>query len=375
MGRMNMNIPYLDLKRVAALHGAEIQQAVADVVNSGWYLQGDVTRRFEHHYADYIGTQHCVGVANGLDALSLTLRAYLEMGVLHEGDEVLMPANTFLATALAVSDNGLKIGFVDVKEDTLELNADALRNRVSPSTKALILVHLYGRCTYTEQVGKIVEEKNLLVIEDNAQAHGCMYHGKRTGSMGHAACHSFYPGKNLGALGDGGAVTTNDEEFAHTIRSIANYGFSEKYVAKYKGRNSRLDEIQAAVLDVKLPYLDSENRSREALAQIDSEIIANDLIRLPMKMDSFSNVYHIFPVFTSHRDKLKQYLQSKGVGTIIHYPIPPHLQTCYRTLDEASVAYPCTDRLAQEELSLPLNPTMTEEEVRYVADMINAFSR
>lgn len=378
-----MKIPYLDLKDVTALHQAEIQQAVSEVVGSGWYLQGRALQQFEQHYAAYIGTRFCVGVANGLDALTLTLRAYKEMGRLHEGDQVLVPANTFIATVLAVTENQLIPVFVDVDADTLDLNLESLESSITSKTKALMLVHLYGRCTYNERIKTLCETHNLLLIEDNAQAHGCIYKSAqptlkclhstvnyKTGSLGHAACHSFYPGKNLGALGDGGAVTTNDEALAQMICSMANYGFSEKYVATYKGRNSRLDEVQAAVLDVKLNYLDQENQRRIDIARTYYKCIKNENARLPKLMDNGDNVYHIFPVFTSHRDQLKQHLQDRGIGTLIHYPIPPHLQGCYKEYNNLSL--PVTERLAKEELSLPLNPTMTDEEVIYVVETLNS---
>ena len=367
-----MNIPYLDLKAVTALHGDEIQQAVAEVVGGGWYLQGEAVQRFERHYADYIGTQCCVGVANGLDALTLTLRAYMELGRIGKGDEVLVPANTFIATVLAITENRLKPVFVDVDADTLDLDLEQLEKAVTSRTKALMLVHLYGRCTYNEAIKTLCDQHGILLIEDNAQAHGCTYlqPQTRTGSLGNAACHSFYPGKNLGALGDGGAVTTNDEELAEVIRSIANYGFAKKYVATYKGRNSRLDEVQAAVLDVKLNYLDEDNGRRQAIARTYYHNIKNEAIRLPRLMDKGDNVYHIFPIFTSQRDALKEALQEKGIGTLIHYPIPPHQQACYKEWNHLSL--PVTERLAREELSLPLHPAMTDEQVAFVVEALNA---
>lgn len=368
---MTMNIPYLDLKRVTALHGEEIQQAVAEVVGSGWYLQGRALHQFEMNYAKFIGTKHCVGVANGLDALTLTLRAYKEMGKMQEGDEVLVPANTFIATVLAITENRLKPVFVDVEEETLDLNLEMLKRAITPKTKALMLVHLYGRCTYNEAIGRLCEQNGLLLIEDNAQAHGCRWRGRRTGSLGDVACHSFYPGKNLGALGDGGAVTTEDVELAEMIRTIANYGFSEKYVATKQGRNSRLDEVQAAVLDVKLKYLDEENERRAKLARIYYNNVENEAVRLPKMMNEGENVYHIFPVFVEERDRLKTYLAEKGIGTLIHYPIAPHQQECYA--EYRGIEMPVTERLARKELSLPLNPTMTEEEAKWVAEMVNSF--
>ncbi|MDE5551235.1 MAG: DegT/DnrJ/EryC1/StrS family aminotransferase, partial [Bacteroidaceae bacterium] len=273
-----MTIPYLNLKAMTSLHADEIQQAIAQVVDSGWYLQGEAVHQFEQHYAQYIGTTHCIGVANGLDALTLTLRAYKELGLLHDGDEILVQANTFIATVLAITENRLPPVFVDVEPTTLDLQPEALEQAITPRTKALMLVHLYGRCTYNETLRTICEAHHLLLIEDNAQAHGCHYGQRKTGSLGHAACHSFYPGKNLGALGDGGAVTTNHDDLAQMIRSLANYGFSQKYVALLQGRNSRLDEIQAAVLDVKLRHLDAETQRRIDIARTYYKYIQNDAL-------------------------------------------------------------------------------------------------
>jgi len=369
----NMKIPYLNLKAITSRHLDELQQAVAEVVSSGWYLQGEAVQQFEQHYAEYIGTQHCIGVANGLDALTLTLRAYMEMGKISEGDEVLVPANTFIATVLAVSENKLTPVFVDVEADTLDIDIKALEQAITPKTKALMLVHLYGRCTYNERIEKICQKHNLLLIEDNAQAHGCRYQQHRTGSFGHAACHSFYPGKNLGALGDGGAVTTDDEKLANTIRTIANYGFAQKYVASHQGRNSRLDEMQAAALDVKLRYLEEDNNIRQSHARTYYNNIRNKAIRLPDMMDYGTNVYHIFPVFTPFRNQLQAHLQEKGIGTLVHYPIPPHKQACYSLYNHLQL--PVTERLAEEELSIPLNQTMTEDEVQYIIEAINSFQK
>jgi dTDP-4-amino-4,6-dideoxygalactose transaminase len=367
-----MTIPYLSLKAMTALHVDEIQQAVARVVGSGWYLQGEAVQQFEQHYANYIGTHSCIGVANGLDALTLTLRAYKAMGRLHDGDEVLVQANTFIATVLAITENRLRPVFVDVDEDTLNLNLAALQQAITPKTKVLLLVHLYGRCTYNEQIRTLCEQNQLLLIEDNAQAHGCHYKAHNTGALGDAACHSFYPGKNLGALGDGGAVTTNDDELAQMIRTLANYGFSKKYVAPLQGRNSRLDEIQAAVLDVKLRYLDAENQHRINIARTYYKYIQNAALRLPTLMDEGNNVYHIFPVFTPYRDALQQHLCEHGIQTLIHYPIPPHQQACYKEYN--AISLPAAERLAQEELSLPLNPTMTDEQVATVIKAVNTFT-
>ena len=367
----SMNIPYLNLQAVTAQHSEAIHQAVTTVVDSGWYLQGNAVKTFEDHYAQYIGTRHCIGMANGLDALTLTLRAYMEMGRLKVGDEVLVPANTFIATVLSITENQLTPVFIDIDAHTLDLDTDALERAVNERTSALMLVHLYGRCTYNERIAQICHTHNLLLIEDNAQAHGCWYHQQRTGSLGHAACHSFYPGKNLGALGDGGAVTTNDDELADVLRTIANYGFKEKYVATMLGRNSRLDEVQAAVLDVKLQYLDEDNQRRQALARTYYNKISNPHIRLPQQMNEGNNVYHIFPVFTPWRDELQQYLNDRGIGTLIHYPIPPHKQSCYPTWNHLQL--PVAEQLAKQELSLPLSQVLTDEEANYVVEAMNAF--
>lgn len=364
-----MNIPYLDLQAVTALHGDEILQAALQVVESGWYLQGQAVQHFEQHYAAYIGTRHCIGVANGLDALTLTLRAYIELGRIRPGDEVLVPANTFLATVLAITDNQLTPVFIDVEDDTLDLNLAQLERAISPRTRALMLVHLYGRCTYNEAIQQCCQQYDLLLIEDNAQAHGCRYHDRRTGSLGHAGCHSFYPGKNLGALGDGGAITTDDDQLAQTLRAIANYGFERKYVARWQGRNSRLDEVQAAVLDVKLRHLDADNRRRQAIAQIYHTTLTNPQLGLPSHLEDSQNVYHIFPVFTPQRDALQQHLLAHGIQTLIHYPIPPHRQPCYPQFRHLSL--PVAERLAREELSLPLHPAMTDDDVRQVVDTLN----
>lgn len=368
-----MNIPYLDLKAVTAQHEAEIQKAVSEVVSSGWYLQGKAVRQFEQHFAAYIGTKFCVGVANGLDALTLTLKAYKELGKLKDGAEIIVPANTFIATVLAITDNHLKPVFVDVDAATLEMKTAALEQAINEHTGAIMLVHLYGRCTYHKHIESLCQQHHLLLIEDNAQAHGCKYQGRKTGSLGNVGCHSFYPGKNLGALGDGGAITTDDKEFAEVLQSIANYGFERKYVAKYQGRNSRLDDIQAAVLDVKLKYLDEDNAKRQTLAHIYYQNTDNPFVHLPQLMEEESNVYHIFPIFTPYRDELQQHLQTKGIQTLIHYPIPPHQQECYRLWKHLTM--PVTEQLAKQELSLPLNPTMTEEEVSYVTNTINLFKK
>lgn len=365
-------IPFLSLKEVTALHGKEIQEAVAQAVESGWYLQGERNALFERHYADYIGTQYCVGCANGLDALIWIFRAYIEMGAMKAGDEVIVPANTFIATILAITENGLKPVLVEPRYDTLEIDDEQIEKAVTDKTRAIAIVHLYGRNAYTDKIGALCQKYGLKLIEDNAQAHGCRVpDGRRTGSIGDAAGHSFYPGKNLGALGDGGAVTTNDPDLAETIRALANYGSQKKYVFKYTGRNSRLDEIQAAILDVKLKYLDEDNAHRQSIAKYYYEHISNPLVTLPERLPDAQNVYHLFPVLCSRRDELQACLKENGVGTQIHYPVPPHMQECYRQF--AHLSLPVTERIAQEELSIPISPYMSMAEAEEVVAVLNGF--
>lgn len=372
-------IPFLSLKDVTALHRAEINEAVMRVVNGGWYLQGKENARFEENYSKFIGTKYTVGCANGLDALIWIFRAYIEMGVMQAGDEVIVPANTYIATILAITENVLKPVLVEPNPNTLEIDEDAIEAAVTPRTKAIAIVHLYGRNAYTEKIGNLCKKYNLKLIEDNAQAHGCKHSdGRRTGSIGDAAGHSFYPGKNLGALGDGGAVTTNDKELAEAVRALANYGSQKKYVFKYTGRNSRLDEIQAAVLDVKLKYLTEDNGHRQEMAHYYYEHISNPLITLPDLLPDEQNVYHLFPILVGERkrDALHDYLEQNGVGTVCHYPIAPHEQECYSKAawNTPRLSLPITERLAEEELSLPIGPAITKEEVLQVAALVNKFN-
>ena len=373
-----MKIPFLSLKDVTALHGAEINEAVTRVVNGGWYLQGKENERFEENYSKFIGSKYTIGCANGLDALIWIFRAYIEMGVMEPGDEVIVPANTYIATILAITENGLKPILVEPKLNTLEINDDLIEAVITPKTKAITIVHLYGRNAYTEKIGALCKKYNLKLVEDNAQAHGCMHiDGRRTGSIGDAAGHSFYPGKNLGALGDGGAVTTNDPELAAAVRALANYGSQKKYVFKYTGRNSRLDEIQAAVLDVKLKYLVEDNQRRKEVAHCYYEGIKNPLIALPDLLPDEQNAYHLFPIIVGggKRDALHDYLDQNGVGTVIHYPIAPHKQECYAKAgwNTPLLSLPITERLADEELSLPIGPSITLEEVSEVVRLIDEF--
>ncbi len=371
-----MDVPFLSLKEVTDLHNKEINEAVTRVVNSGWYLQGKENERFEAEYANYIGTKYCIGVANGLDALIWILRAYLELGRLKKGDEIIVPANTYIATILAITENGLVPVLVEPKYETLEIDEDLIESKITSKTKAIMIVHLYGRLAYSKKIGELCKKYNLYLFEDNAQAHGCRFGEKRTGSLGNAAGHSFYPGKNLGALGDAGAVTTNDAEVAETVRALANYGSKKKYVFDYTGRNSRLDEIQAAVLDVKLKYLEEDNEHRKQIARLYIEGIKNPAITLPQTKDYNENVFHLFPIFTENlekREKLQEYLKQKGIGTVIHYPIPPHKQKCYKAWNEISL--PITERIHNTELSLPIGPAITEEQAKYIIDTINSWNQ
>ena len=366
-------IPFLELKQVTAAHADEIHEAVRRVVDSGWYLQGEENARFEREYADFIGTKHCIGVANGLDALNWIFRAYKEMGRLAPGDEIIVPANTFIATILAITDNGLTPVLVEPDIRTLEMDDSLIEERISARTKAICIVHLYGRCAYTERIRQICDKYGLLLIEDNAQAHGCRTpDGRRTGSLGDAAGHSFYPGKNLGALGDAGAVTTDDKELADVIRSLANYGSSKKYVFQYCGRNSRLDEIQAAVLRVKLRYLDEDNAHRAKIARLYYEQLSGlSGLTLPVFLPDEQNAYHLFPVLCEHRDDLQASLKDNGVQTVIHYPIPPHKQACYRGWN--GLSFPITEYIAEHELSLPISPVVSSGDISEVCRLIRVY--
>ena len=372
------NIPFLSLKDVTALHGAEINEAVSRVVNGGWYLQGAENEKFEKDFSVFIGAKHCVGCANGLDALIWIFRAYIEMGVMQPGDEVIVPANTYIATILAITENGLVPILVEPKPNTLEIDDDLIESHITSKTKAIAIVHLYGRIAYTNKIGELCKKYNLKLVEDCAQSHGCKFEdGRMSGNLGDAAGFSFYPGKNLGALGDGGAMVTNDEELAKAVRALANYGSQKKYVFKYAGRNSRLDEVQAAVLDVKLKYLVEDNAHRKEVAHYYYEHINNPLITLPDLLPDEQNAYHLFPIVVSDgkRNALHDYLAENGVGTVCHYPIAPHKQECYskETWNVPQLSLPITERLADEELSIPIGPTISMDEVKEVVKLINSF--
>ena len=365
-------IKFLDLKGVTDKYSDELHEAVNRVVDSGWYLQGNENKTFEENYAKYIGSDYCVGVGNGLDALIWIYRAYIELGMMKPGDEVIVPANTYIASILAITENGLVPVLVEPKIETLEIDDVIIEAAITERTKSILIVHLYGRCAYTDKIGELCKKYHLKLVEDNAQAHGCRFRDQRTGSLGHAAGHSFYPGKNLGAFGDAGAVTTDDKVLADCIRALANYGSQKKYVFKYKGKNSRLDELHAAVLDVKLRHLDEDNKHRQEIANYYYDNIKNPLIKFPVRLNDDNNVYHIFPVLCGQRNKLQQYLTENGVQTLIHYPIPPHKQECYKEWNDRS--YPITEQIHQQELSLPISPVMNKEEAKKVIDMLNQFA-
>lgn len=364
-------IKFLDLQKINQRYEAELKEVINRVVDSGWYLQGKENEQFEHNYAQYIGSKHCIGVANGLDALRLILKAYLEMGIMNEGDEIIVPANTYIASILAITDNRLKPVLVEPSIDSLQIDDSLIEQAITSRTRGIMVVHLYGQCAYTDKIGEICKTYGLKLIEDNAQAHGCLFKERKTGSLGEAAGHSFYPGKNLGAFGDAGAVTTDDENLARMIRTLANYGSSKKYVFDYPGLNSRLDEIQAAILDLKLRHLDQDTQLRREVAKYYCENIKHPSITLPTVKDWNAHVFHLFPILSYERDEFQGYLMANGVQTLIHYPIPPHLQKCYPYFNDLSL--PITEKIHARVLSLPISPVMTQEEVEQVVNLINKY--
>ena len=365
-------IKFLDLQKINLLYQQEIEQKLLDVFRSGWYLMGEEVKNFENNLAQYIDTKHAIGVANGLDALRLIFRAYIELGVMKAGDEVIVPANTYIASILALSDNGLVPVLVEPDDSTFNLDITKIEEAITPKTKTILIVHLQGRIVFSEELKSIAAKHNLKIVEDNAQAIGATWQGIKSGNLGDAAGFSFYPGKNLGALGDAGAVTTNDDELAKTIRAIANYGSNQKYINIYKGLNSRLDELQAAVLDIKLKYIDNENESRRVIAKRFIAEINNPKIILPENpQDEKEHVWHVFVVRSKDRDALQNYLSEKGIQTIIHYPIPPHQQEAYKEL--ANLSFPITEIMHNEVLSLPISSVLTEDEVTEIIYVVNQF--
>lgn len=369
-------INFLDLKSVNAAHHDELASACDRVIRSGWYIGGRELANFETEFAKYCGSKHCIGVANGLDALVLTMRAWMALGRLAEGDEVIVPSNTYIASILAISENRLTPVLVEPDVTTFNLCPANVRKAITPKTRAILPVHLYGQLADMPQILAIAEEHKLLVLEDAAQSHGASFNGKKAGSWGHAAGFSFYPGKNLGALGDAGAVTTDDSELADTLRALRNYGSHEKYKNLYRGVNSRLDEIQAAMLCVKLKYLDEQTRHRREIATLYSEGIDNSAIQLPSTAgrsatDFENHVWHLFVIRSAQRDALKEHLLAKGVETLIHYPIPPHQQRAYSEWSDHS--YPVSESIHNQVLSLPIGPSLSLDDARLVIDACNSF--
>lgn len=370
-------IKFLDLQKINISYHTEIEEALFRVYRSGWYLLGEEVKSFENEYANFIGTKHCIGVANGLDALRLIFRAYIELGKIKEGDEVIVPANTYIASILAISENRLKPILVEPDISTYNIDPYLIEEKITEKTKAIMIVHLYGQNSMHPEIKRLTEKYNLLLIEDNAQSQGAFYDKKRTGSLGDAAGHSFYPGKNLGALGDAGAVTTDDDELAEVVRTIANYGSKKKYENIYKGLNSRLDEIQAAVLRVKLGYLDEDNQKRREIAQFYCDNIKNDKTILPLQStnqpisQSLKHVWHLFVIRTEKREKLQKYLFGNGIQTLIHYPIPPHKQLAYKEWLNLSLSI--TEKMHEEVLSLPISPVIEPKEVNLIIEKLNNY--
>lgn len=377
-------IKFLDIKKINAQYAAELKQAAGEVIDSGWYLQGERVKQFEECLANYLGVNNAIGVGNGLDALRLILRAYIEMGVMNEGDEVIVPANTYIASMLAISENRLKPVLVEPDINTYNLDISLVEKHITNRTRAIMVVHLYGRICWNEDLEVIAKQYNLKLIEDNAQAIGAEWHGKKSGSLGDAAGNSFYPGKNLGALGDAGAVTTYDDRLAEIVRALGNYGSKKKYINSYKGINSRLDEIQAALLYIKLKYLDEENQHRREIAQYYLNYIENSSIILPdykwldnkdqnafAELSPLSHVWHLFVIRHTNRDRLKKYLNYNGIQTLVHYPVPPHKQKAYPEWNNNS--YPITEQIHNEVLSLPISSVQNPIESERLVNIINEY--
>jgi len=364
-------IPFLDLKQINAQYRTELIEACTKVIDSGWYVQGNEYKEFEKEFAEYCGTKYTIGVANGLDALILILRAYKELDIMKDGDEVIVPANTYIASILAISQNNLVPVLVEPDINTYLIDSTKIEEKITPKTKAILPVHLYGQTCQMDEINAIANKHNLKIIEDSAQSHGAYFGNKRSGNLGNASGFSFYPGKNLGALGDGGAVTTNDEELAKTIKALCNYGSHKKYENIYQGVNSRLDEIQAAMLRVKLRHLDQEIASRQKIARYYRQNIINKAVHLPNVKHEDGHVWHLFVVRISERNKFADYLQLHGVQTLIHYPIPPHKQKAYKELND--LHFPITEQIHNEVLSLPISPVQSLEDTKKIVDIINKY--
>ena len=365
-------IKFLDLQKVNLQYQNEIETKLLEVFRSGWYLMGGQLSNFEKNLSNYIGTQHTIGVANGLDALRLILRAYIELGVMNIGDEIIVPSNTYIASILAISDNGLIPVLVEPEINTYNIDISKIEEKITSKTKGILIVHLQGRVVFSDSLKEIAQKHNLKIIEDNAQAIGAEWNGIKSGNLGDAAGFSFYPGKNLGALGDAGAITTNDDDLMKTIRALSNYGSNQKYVNIYKGLNSRLDEIQAAVLDIKLKYIDNENKIRREISKRFINEIKNPAVILPeYPADENEHVWHVFVIRSERRDELQSYLTGNGVQTLIHYPIPPHKQEAYK--DWNNLSFPISEKIHAEVLSLPISPVMEEKEINTIIEIINKF--
>lgn len=360
-------IKFLDLHKINERFRNEIDERITQVLDSGWYILGEQVRVFEKNFANFCGVKHCIGCANGLDALNLIIKGF----GFTDGDEIIVPANTYIASILAISQNGCKPILVEPDINTYNINPDLIEQKITDKTKAIMVVHLYGQAVEMEKIWDIANRYNLKIIEDSAQSHGARYKGKRAGNLGDASGFSFYPGKNLGCLGDGGCVTTNDDELAYRIRAIANYGSDYKYHHIFKGTNSRLDEIQAAVLDIKLKHLDEDNKRRSEIAKFYRENIKNPNIILPQLKEEANHVWHIFAVRINDRDRLKKYLEGNGIETNIHYPTAPHKQECYKELEHLS--FPVSEKIHKEILSLPISPVLTNEEVTKIVKVINDY--
>jgi len=365
-------IKFLDLQKINAHYENELKEAAYRVIDSGWYLMGKELEAFEQNYSSFCGSKYALGVANGLDALRLIFKAFIELGRMQKGDEVILPANTYIASVLAISDNGLVPVFVEPNQSTFNLDCSLIEKAITLKTKAILTVHLYGQNSIDEQMLEICKKHDLKLVEDSAQSHGAIWKGKTMGNIGDAAGHSFYPGKNLGALGDAGAVTTNDESLANTIMALRNYGSHKKYENIYQGLNSRLDEIQAAFLNVKLKYIKKDIELRRDIANYYLEHIKNPLVILPEVLNEEGHVWHLFVIRTRRRDQLQQYMNDNGVETLIHYPIPPHKQNAFKEFNK--LVFPITEKIHDEVLSLPISPVMSAKEKTEVVRILNDFN-
>jgi len=364
-------IPFLDLKNINAQYRDELIEACTKVIDSGWYIQGHACTTFEEKFANYCGTQHAIGVGNGLDALILIFRAYKELGVMQDNDEVIVPANTYIASILAISQNNLTPVLVEPDINTYLIDPLLIEAQITNKTKAILAVHLYGQTCEMNTINEVAKKYNLKVIEDSAQSHGAYFQDKRSGNLGDASGFSFYPGKNLGALGDGGVVTTNDEELASVIRALGNYGSHKKYENLYQGVNSRLDEIQASMLSVKLKYLPQEIENRQKIAHYYLKNITNKHFILPTLTNSAHHVWHLFVIRTKNREGLQEYLSQHDIQTLIHYPIAPHKQKAYKEFN--NVHYAITEQIHREVLSLPISGIQTQEDTINIVKVLNGY--